>query len=405
MTAQVWQVAWGSAMAWGYGVAQYATVREIVTAGIGGSAVKVRVSNMFGDRPLVIGAATVAVAGTGPAVEPGTLRALRFASHAGTTVLPGEYVYTDPVAMHVAAMERLAVSLYVTRPDLVSVHPCCRTMSPVSYFTPNNGGNLTWSQSGAGLSLASPFPRWVDALDVLRSPGPGSIIVLGDSITDGYNATVSWTTVLQRRIDTLPPSLQRAVINEGITANALTSDVPTDSQKGGGPSGLARLGVDALSQPGASEVVLFLGTNDLWFGDTAAQLIEGYRQAIAEVHKAGLKVIGVTLLPRSAGRWAWSPAQQSELVQVDRWIRGSHQFDGVLDLAKAVADIYNGACDPNVMFPPYDSGDHLHPNAAGQTAMANAVNPATLGLPPLPQVPPLVAAVPTPHCGAGLVAN
>jgi lysophospholipase L1-like esterase len=354
-------------MAWGYGVAQYATVREIVTVGIGGSAVKVRISNVFGNHPLVIGTATIAVAGTGPAVQPGTLRALRFAGHAGATVPPGHYVYTDPVVIRVGDMERLAVSLYVTRPDLVSVHPCCTTMSPVSYFTPNNGGNLTSSQSGAGLSLESPFPRWVDAVDVLRTSGPGSIVVVGDSITDGYNATVNWTTVLQRRIDTLPPPLQRAVINEGITANALTSDVPTDSQKGGGPSGLARLGGDALSQPGASEIVLFLGTNDLWFGDTAAQLINGYREA--------------------------------------KWIRNSHEFDGVLDLAQAVADTYNGACNPNVMLPAYDSGDHLHPNAAGQTAMANAVNPATLGLPPLPRVPPLVDATPTPHCHAALAAS
>jgi lysophospholipase L1-like esterase len=392
-------------MAWGYGVAQYATVREIVTVGIGGSAVKVRISNVFGNHPLVIGTATIAVAGTGPAVQPGTLRALRFAGHAGATVPPGHYVYTDPVVIRVGDMERLAVSLYVTRPDLVSVHPCCTTMSPVSYFTPNNGGNLTSSQSGAGLSLESPFPRWVDAVDVLRTSGPGSIVVVGDSITDGYNATVNWTTVLQRRIDTLPPPLQRAVINEGITANALTSDVPTDSQKGGGPSGLARLGGDALSQPGASEIVLFLGTNDLWFGDTAAQLINGYREAIAEVHKARLKVIGVTLLPRSSGVWAWSSVQQSELVQVNQWIRNSHEFDGVLDLAQAVADTYNGACNPNVMLPAYDSGDHLHPNAAGQTAMANAVNPATLGLPPLPRVPPLVAATPTPHCHAALAAS
>jgi lysophospholipase L1-like esterase len=392
-----WEVAWGSAMAWGFGIASDATVRELVTPGVGGEAVRVRISNAFGDRPLVIGAATVGVSLGAASVMPGTLRPLSFAGRLGVTVPVGHYAYSDPVAFKVSAGETLAVSLWENGTDLVSVHPCCSGMEPVSYFTPNGGGNRTASPTGQGLTVSSPWPRWVDAVDVLRS-GPGSIVVLGDSITDGFNTTTNWVRVLQERVDKLPPSEQRAVVNEGITANALTSYVPTDSETGGGPSGLSRLPADALDQAGVSEVVVFLGTNDLWFGDTTNQLVAGYRQAIDEVRKAGLRIVGVTLLPRSPGRWPWSPAKQEELEQVDRWIRTSHAFDGVIDLARAVADVYNGACEPWVMFPPYDSGDHLHPNAAGQVAMANAVDPAVLGLPPLPAARALVAATPTRGC-------
>lgn len=394
---QHWQVSWGSAMAWGYGIASDATVRELVTPGVGGGAVRVQISNVFGDEPLVVGAATIGVSAGGARVVPGTLRPLSFGGHLGLSVPTGQYAYSDPVVMKVTAGETLAVSLWERGTDLVSVHPCCSTMGMVSYFTPNGGGNLTASASGQGLALSSQWPRWVDALDVLRS-GPGSIVVLGDSITDGFNATTNWVRVLQQRVDRLPPDQQRAVVNEGITANALTSDVPTDSKTGGGPSGLSRLAPDALDQAGVSEVVIFLGTNDLWFGDTVSQLIAGYREAIARVHRAGLRVVGVTLLPRSAGRWSWTPAQQQELEQVDRWIQSSHAFDGVLDLAHAVADIYNGACQPWLMFPPYDSGDHLHPDAAGQVAMADAVDPKVLELPPLPLVKQLVPVTPTRGC-------
>lgn len=78
----------------------------------------------------------------------------------------------------------------------------------------------------------------------------------------------------------------------------------------------------------------------------------------------------------------------------------SGAFDGVVDLAGAVSDTYDGACSPTTMFPPYDSGDHLHPNAAGQTAMADAVVGPTLGLPPLPKVKPLVPVRPTLGCAA-----
>ncbi len=400
-----WRVAWGSAMAWGYGEASNVTVRELATIAVGGESVRVRISNAFGNAPMKIGAATVGVASSGPSIVPGTLAELEFAGSPGTTVAAGGDVYSDPVPMQVGDFQELAVSVYVSNRDLVTLHPCCTTHSDVSYFTPNGGGNLTASVGGAGLTIASPFPRWVDAVDVLETVGQGSIVVVGDSITDGYNTTLRWTDVLQRRIDTLPPSEQRAVVNEGITANALTPLHDDDSATGGGPPGLSRLARDALGQEGVSEVVLFLGTNDLWFGQSAEGLIAGYEQAIAQVHEAGLRIVAVTLLPRSTGGSGreleyWSPADQSKLSQVDTWIRTSGAFDGVIDLAAAVADVYGGACSPNLMFPPYDSGDHLHPDAAGQTAMGNAVDPSVLGLPQLPDVPPMLDVTPTPGCRA-----
>ena len=205
----------------------------------------------------------------------------------------GQVSYSDPVSMDVSDVQTLAISIYVRGRELVTVHPCCTKI--VSYFTPNGGGNLTESVSGVGLSEPSPWERWVDAVDVLQTTGEGSIVVVGDSITDGYHTALRWTDVLQKRIDMLPPSEQRAVVNEGITANALTSVVRTDDLIGGGPSGVSRLARDALTQSGVSEVVLFLGTNDLWFGATADQVIAGYEQAIAVAHGAGVRIVAITL--------------------------------------------------------------------------------------------------------------
>jgi lysophospholipase L1-like esterase len=42
----------------------------------------------------------------------------------------------------------------------------------------------------------------------------------------------------------------------------------------------------------------------------------------------------------------------------------------VIDFAAAVAD----PGDPDRLRPAYDSGDHLHPNAAGYRAMAASIN-------------------------------
>jgi lysophospholipase L1-like esterase len=393
-------------MGWGYGTAYNTTVRNLATVGAGGSAIRIRVSNAFGNSPLVVGAVTVAPSAGGRAVAAGTIQPVHFSGAPTVTIPVGQVVKSDPVQLTVTANETLAISLYLTSPDLVTVHPCCAVIQ--SYFAPNGAGNLTASPTGDGLTISDTWERWVDAVDVLETAGTGSIVVLGDSISDGFNydgfkSSTSWVTLLQQRVDKLPAAEQHAVVNEGISANALTSDVHTDSTVGGGPAGLDRLQRDVLEQSGVTEMVVELGTNDLWFGVSAQQLIQGYQQAVTAARNAGLRVVAVTLLPRASdAKEPWSPAQQAALEQVDTWIRTSGAFDAVLDLAPVVADVYNHDCAPNILFPPYDSGDHLHPNLAGSTAMADAVDGTLLQIGPLPHVPLVVPVTKTEGCNAAL---
>ncbi len=388
-------------MAWGYGLADNTTVRDLATVGVGGSAIRIRISNAFGNTPLVVGGVTVAKSAGGAAIVPGTMMHVHFSGASEVTIPVGQVLTSDPVPMAVTDLETLAVSLYVPNQELVTNHPYYTAVH--CYFGPNGSGDLITSPTGAGLTAHDDFERWVDAVDVLRSGDAGSIVVLGDSISDGFNSTTNWVAVLQRRIDKLPVADQRAVVNEGISANALTSVVPTRSAVGGGPSGLQRFASDVTSQSGVSEVILELGTNDLFFGASTAQLIQGYQQLVAAAHASGLRIVAMTLLPRQANpKDPWVPGQQVELEDVDTWIRTSGTFDGILDLAPVVADVYNGACAPNMLFPAYDSGDHLHPNAAGDTAMADAISGSSLQMSQLPQVPKLVTAVPTPGCNAAV---
>jgi lysophospholipase L1-like esterase len=397
-----WRIAWASAMAWVQPgvIADDVTVRELATVALGGRQVRVRISNLFGNAPLVVGAATVALSSGEASVVPATLTRLTFGGRPGMTIPVGQLAYSDPARLAIAGGRTLAVSLYVRDPDLITIHPY-GNLGPVSFSTANGGGDQVDSASGSAFGYSSEWPRLVDAVDVLEYRGRGSIVVMGDSITDGFNATLRWTDLLQKRIDRLPVADRRAVINEGITANALNPLPGDDSTTGGGTAGLRRLRSDALGQAGVAYLVLFLGTNDLFFGADADQVIAGMRTVIERAHRAGIKVIGVTLLPR-AGSERWDPAQYPEhqpyLEAVDRWIRTSRTFDGVLNLGDAVADDYDGQCEPAAMFGPYDSGDHLHPNAAGQTAMANAVDTRLFGLPQAPRLPPLVAVTPTPGC-------
>jgi lysophospholipase L1-like esterase len=398
--AQRWVVAWGSPGAWGYGTATDVTARQTVQLSAGGSALRVRISNAFGTAPLSIGAATVALQAAGAAAVAGSVRPLTFAGQASTQVPVGAVVTSDPVAMSTTDGTRLAVSLFVKGSDLVTVHPCCQA-SPYSYFTPNGGGDLVDSVTGAGLSVASRWSRWVDAVDV-SGPAPDAVVAFGDSITDGFNTALRWTDALRSRLAASAAASRPAIVNEGITANTVSTVHPSYALVGGGPAGVDRLDRDALDQPGVRYLIVLLGTNDIWFGAPASSVIQALEEVSQRAERAGVEPIAVTLLPRD-GSERWTAADQQRLVAVNRWMETSTAFPVVLNWARTVADVYDGACVPGRLFPRYDSGDHLHPDAAGQIAMANALPTALIGA---PSVPPLAGALPvepTPGCDPGPV--
>jgi lysophospholipase L1-like esterase len=196
----------------------------------------------------------------------------------------------------------------------------------------------------------------------------GTVVALGDSITDGTASTVNanrrWPNDLARRLDARHgPSL--SVVDEGIAGNQVLKDSGL-----AGVNVLARLDRDVLEQPGARDVILLEGVNDIGASQaTADQLIHAYQQVIAQVHARGLRIFGGTLTPFQ-GAFYWTPAGEQTRETVNRWILTSGAFDGVIDFARATADPAN----PLVFKPAFDSGDHLHPNDAGYQAMADAVD-------------------------------
>ena len=182
---------------------------------------------------------------------------------------------------------------------------------------------------------------------------------------------------------------------------------------------------DALSLPDIKDVILFLGTNDIWFGaggesghptpphGTATAIESGMEDVIAATHAQGVKIFGVTLLPRATSNGfedekpeAWTPAEQATLSAVDAWmLTPGSGFDGVIDLAAVMGDVYDGACQPTMPYPPYYTGDNLHPNIAGETVMADAISTTLFGIPQAPLAPQLVAVTPTPGCPGAVQAE
>ncbi|WP_326607355.1 SGNH/GDSL hydrolase family protein [Streptomyces sp. NBC_01799] len=337
--------------------------RLVVRTSVGGSGMRIRVSNAFGDRPLVIGSAYAGLRKSGARLVTGSNRKLRFDRAASVTLAPGEIRYSDPLPGRTEAGSDLAVSLYVrTAGGPATGHGMALQ---TSYATA--GDHAAEERDGAYTEqIGSWF--YLDAVSVDTGPGTGAVVTLGDSITDGWQSTTDknlrWPDFLARRLHGTPGSTVQGVANAGISGNQVLVD-------GAGQSALARLDRDVLSLPGVRTVVLFEGVNDIksHSGVTAASLTAGYRRIIDRAHAAGKCVVGATVLPYQG--WSeWDPQGDAVRMEVNEWIRTSGAVDAVADFDKVLRSPYN----PQRLLPTFDGGDHLHPNDKGMQAMADSID-------------------------------
>src|SRR5262252_3643328 len=89
------------------------TLRLIVRVSAGGAKVRVRISNTFGDAPLVLGAAHAARRTAGAAIDPTSDRRLTFAGQASVSIAPHATIVSDPVELDVPPLSDLAISLFL----------------------------------------------------------------------------------------------------------------------------------------------------------------------------------------------------------------------------------------------------------------------------------------------------
>lgn len=355
------------------------TLREPVFTTSAGIKLRVHFTNVYGKRPLWIGHASIGVDAGHAAIAPHTLHALRFHGRDFVRIPPGGATWSDPLKITVHALEKLTVSIYVARPSgPATMHDQARETSYLA-----RGRHVF---DARGRDYRTGFSTWyfMDRIQLLSGRHTlGALVALGDSITAGVgsrqNGWASWPYELARRLSALAGTKGTgstiSVIDEGIGGNRLLNDSACC-----GLSALHRFGADVRQIPGAREVILLEGVNDLGFAHqtnaltaphtavTAAEIIDGYKQAIADAHAAHLQIWGVTLTPYRGSRY-WTAADETIREQVNQWILHSGAFDGVINLAKVLADPF----DPERLNPAYNSGDHLHPNSAGYRAMAQAI--------------------------------
>jgi lysophospholipase L1-like esterase len=376
-----WTATWGTAPAGPPADANLQTfndqtLRLIVHTSVGGTRVRIRVSNEFGSTPLRLGAARVALRATGSDIATGSDRALTFSGQEGIAIPPGARVLSDPVELNVPPLSDLAVSLYL--PGAVRATTLHNSALQTNFVS--LPGNFTAAPT---LPVQRTITNWPFLTEVDVQTSGAAIVALGDSISDGTRSTIDtrnrWPDWLARRLQTVRDPVvgmnnRLGVVNRGISGNRLLGDSPNPLA---GRSILERFDRDVLATTGVKYLTLMIGINDIGNSSpanqvTAADLTAGYRQVIARAHAKGIAVYGATLTPFEGAAY-YSADKEVVRQAVNNWIRTSDEFDGVIDFDAVTRD----PARPSRFLPMFDSGDHLHPSDLGYQAMGNAV-PLTL---------------------------
>lgn len=306
-----WVAAWGSAMLGQAPPAPAASapwqqpmrdvsLRQVVRVDAAGTALRVRISNLFGAEPLLVGAASVArVAELAPQprLDAASLRPLSFAGRRELVVAPHAEAWSDPVEIALPRQADVAVQLHLLRgPAVASVHLGSRMRS--------------WAVAGNRVDAAA-WPEAVveegwwhlAAVDVRASPR-AVLVATGDSITDGYGVPSGsyqrWTDALSRRL--AAQGRDAVVVNTGIGGGRLLRD-------GLGPSLAARFERDVLARSGVTHAVVLIGVNDLGVSHRGrattpesraallAELQAGFADLARRARARGVCLIGATLMP------------------------------------------------------------------------------------------------------------
>jgi len=347
------------------------TLRQVMYVSGGGDQVRVRISNRVGTLPLTIDAATIAESTGASAINLATNTPITFQNAASVTIAPGAEAVSDPASLTVKPNSNLAVSIYVknTAP-VATVHSLGRQNNYVA------AGNTTTAQV-LPFTETNQFFAWVTGLDVRKNDKTKVIVTFGDSITDGYGATVDannrYPNFLSRRLAADSSLGSTMVVNAGISGNRWKNDVV-------GPKGEGRFAQDVLGRAGITHTIILLGINDIGFSGSfapgqevsASQITAAIQSAVDQAKAKGVKALVATLTPFKGTIFPgyYSDAGEAKRLAVNNFIRTNPTIDGVVDFDAALRN----PADPGSMLAQYDLGDHLHPNDAGYAAMANAID-------------------------------
>lgn len=369
------------------------TFRLVVRPGLWGRQVRLRLTNVFGIKPVTFDGVYVGLQMGGPALVKGTNRPVKFEDRDSVTVPPEKSVWSDPVELPFvhdsSAVElmgrKLAVSFHVaSESGLMTWHAKALT---TSFISPPGSGSKGASEDEAAFPYTTASWFFLDAVEMLASADSFAIVAFGDSITDGTASTLNgddrWPDVLLRRLQAIYGN-RVAVVNAGIGGNQVVGPPEYGPQKPfpGGPSALMRIDRDVMELSGVSAMIWLEGTNDFSRNGNASveTVINGMKEIVGRIRakRPELRVFGATVLTALGSTSAAHgfPEQDEKRRALNDFIRKSGLFDRVVDFDRVTLDAQSGGLKPE--FVPESTtggpGDRLHPNHAGYLAMGMTID-------------------------------
>ena len=343
-------------------------LRQIAHVSMGGSQIRVQFSNLFGNGPVTISSAHIALCAAAPmaavdsTIDTTTDKALAFSGTASVTIPQGMEVWSDPIAFSVPALGNVTITTaFGSVPTNVCGHSGSRTTSYLQ-----TGSTAV---SAASMASAQTFQHWyyISGIDVMADASAKGAVAIGDSITDGRGTDNDmndrWTDILAARLQGNPPTANVSMMNQGIGATNLVGTSGTAAQ--------ARFARDVLGQSGVHYAIVFDGVNDIGGGASFASLKSAYDDLISRAHAKGLLIYGATITP-FGGNAYYTAAHEAVRQQVNTYIK-SGAFDGYIDFDAAVTD--NGS-PPKLQaaYAMWSQMDGLHPGPAGYQKMGDSVD-------------------------------
>ena len=373
MQNKKWVSVWGNAVSVAENrperYAKDITIRYPIHIPFAGEAVRLTFDNYCGTEPITISRVTVMYGGK---VYP-----VYFSGVRAVSVAAGEKQISDPLAVELTEDEVIQVNFYLA--DFTLMRSVVYACGPLSEGVYANGDATETIHLDRNTSRTTHLFYFLSNVSILTASENRAIVCYGDSITaqdwpdhlalrcftEGYRNTAivrratSGSRIL-RQYDCLTYE------SYGLKgSNRFHHEVPTD----GADTVIIQQGINDIIHPVGEQLNVFRPMSDL---PTVEELIDGLKEYIAQARGYGYRVYVGTLLPMGGWRTD-APFRQQMRHEYNTFIRTTDLIDGYIDFDMALRDPEN----PDRFLPEYDSGDHLHPSAAGYKRMAAEI-PALL---------------------------
>ncbi len=334
------------------------TCRQQIRVNIGGEKIRLTLSNEYGELPAIFESVHIAhLLNAGEnAIDTATDTVVTFGGSEEVKIEAGQTATSDEIDFSFEALDDLAVTIKFGKyaGSAATSHTGARCHTWII-----EGDHVTDESFTATETMTSWY--FISELDTWAKAGTKTVVLFGDSITDGYGTTPNqferWSDEMTRLFQANPEYSNITVANEGIGGNSVFGGLGTAAKD--------RFDRDVLGIAGVRYVILLIGINDIGYAneDISESMKEQYSIMIQKCHENGIRVYAGTITPVGSNGY-YSELHDKIRNELNDWFRTEKSFDGVIDFDELLRDPNK----PDTLLPEY-SNDNLHPSIEGYKKM------------------------------------